>query len=304
MSETIHHANRPAIPVIVHRKQPLVHDLMCATTTLAERQAAYFEGLAWGLAGNVKHSLDIEYGTVRLGHDLMPDAYNLLTLPDGNLKLDKAYTPSVGLTCQAAISQLSDGTRIENCPHRGKCTLLCLGGHGKGSIPKNVRTRNAKSEFFATKPIAALTLLGRDLGGQLRKYGKILFRPDVNQEYDWHQILGDAFQRTPGMTPYGYKKDTQIMHGRPTGLDHVAYSFNEASDWAEVEAFVLDGGNTAVVTNRKKGQSVEQWHPTLRVVDAGKSDEWMIRSKGVIGDLPALGRARRMLDTGFVQNVY
>lgn len=300
-TETI---QRPGLPVVIRRKQRTVTEMCCDGATLAERQAAYFAGIAWGLAGKVKHPLDAVWITIRLLHSLGGAAYNLLTLPDDNLKLKKGYVPSIGLTCQAAISRLADGTWIENCPHRGECTKLCLGGHGKGTIPHNVRARNAKSELFATEPLAAMFLLGRDLGGQIRKYGNILFRPDVNQEYDWNLILGDAFQRTPGMTPYGYKKDVSIMDGYPTGLDYVAYSFNEASDWATVERYLFGGGNTAVVTNRKKGGAVRQWHPTLRVVDAGKSDEWMIRHSGVIGDLPALGRARRLLDTGFVQNVY
>ena len=67
---------------------------------------------------------------------------------------------------------------------------------------------------------------------------------------------------------------------------------------------VLDrGGSVAVVTDRKPTAPITQWS-TVPVVDADLTDEWIFRS-GVIGDLSAKGKARKLIGrSGFVHSHY
>lgn len=225
----------------------------------------------------------------------------LLTPPSANLKLDKGYVPSFGFTGQHYVMRLPDGMTINSCPWAGHCTKVCVLDNGNGRYDSVQRSRRARMTFMVRHTESFFTLLGFELGRAVGKYGRILFRPDVNTDLAWHEFaptLWDGSLFGDGLDGYGYTKDRSVLLGDGWLAPHlrVSYSWNETSSALldRVGSFVGRGGSVAVVTNRKPKSEVSQWSDIGRVVDADKTDEWMFEP-GVIGDLSAKGKARDLI---------
>lgn len=227
----------------------------------------------------------------------------LLTAPAHNAKLAKGSVPSYGLTLQHYVQRITKRLIVNACPHAGDCTKVCVLDNGHGSFETVQRGRRSKTAFLVQQPWAFAYLLGRELA-RAQAARPILFRPNVNSDVRWDLILPSLFSGTfENMTSYGYTKDPFVLdtNGWVTPSYRLAYSWNENSRWTAVETFIYRGGSVAMVTARKKGAPVGSYiTPLTRVVDADLTDEWMFQA-GVIGDLSAKGRARRLIGkSGFV----
>jgi hypothetical protein len=251
---------------------------------------------------------------VRVLHDLKEAYSPLLTGATGNAKLAKASVPTVGLTLQHYVQKLSTGLTVNACEWAGQCTKVCVLDNGYGIDPRVQRARRAKTEFFARYPAHAAFLLGWELADAIDRHGYMLFRPNVNSDVSWHEVLpamvdGSVFG--DDMTAYGYTKDPAVLDtdGWLAGAYRVAYSWNENSDPDAVEEFITAGGSVAVVTSRRKGAPLPdciklgRWEyreggdDTPHIVDADLTDEWIFQP-GSIGDLSAKGRARKLIGKG------
>jgi hypothetical protein len=230
----------------------------------------------------------------------------LLTPPDHNAKLDKAVVPAYGLTLQHYVQKLTTGLTINACPSAGDCTKVCVLDNGMGLYPTVQIARRARTEFFVEEPEAAGILVGNELMKAAIKYGSILFRPNVNSDVEWHKVapsLTDGTLFGGAVRSYGYSKlPSTLTEKVNTDFYTVAYSANEKSDWKSIDKFLAKGGNVAVVTSRKPHSPVTQWYGKIKVVDADKTDEWMLGGIGLIGDLSAKGKARALVGkSGFVK---
>ena len=273
------------------RRRVTLTSLIVEETTKAERIEALLSGWRHGTRGE-------EYRRARaaaIGHRVLRGfaerGADLLTPPDDNAKLNKGVTPSYGLTCQSHALTLSDGTRINACPWAGLCVSVCVLNRGHGRQSSVQSARDWRTDFLGLEPRHALVMIGAELRRGVRKHGAILFRPNVNSDLAWFDIVGDTLRQLPGVTSYGYSKrpltaeaigpDWNALHG----LDYVAYSASEKTDNALAERHLALGGNVATVTDRAPKQAVQQWHAVAPVVDADLSDEWIVGRSGVIGDL-------------------
>jgi hypothetical protein len=240
-----------------------------------------------------------EWGLVRCNSPL-------LTPPSANMKLNKATTPSYGLTLQHHVQRINPKLVINACPNAGDCTKVCVLDNGNGAFHKVQIARRAKTAFLVEQPLAFAYMLGWELAKAQMRDGPILFRPNVNSDVAWEQLL-------PSMTEGHYLHHT-VLYGytkRPEVLDtngwlgkayRVAYSWNENSENAPVIHFLNRGGSVAMVTSRKKGAPVSPhlFNDAFTILDADVSDEWLF-TEGAIGDLSAKGRARRLIGkSGFV----
>ncbi len=223
----------------------------------------------------------------------------LLTAPADNLKLEKSSVPTWGLTLQHYVQKLSTGLTINACPSAGDCTKVCVLDNGNGYFPAVQIARRARTEFFVREPWAAGLLLGAELRRALEKNPKILFRPNVNSDVEWHVVAPSLTNGTlfgDALHSYGYTKLESVMTETVSTKHYtVVYSVSEKSDWNQVNEFLANGGNAAVVTNRRPKSPITQWHESATIVDADKTDEWMLKDSGIIGDLSAKGKAYKLV---------
>jgi hypothetical protein len=260
-----------------------------------------------------------------------PDQWQpILTSPDENAKLAKGETPAFGLTLQHHVTTLATGLRVNACPNAGQCVKVCVLDNGKGTLDVVQRARKWRTQLLVSVPFAFFVHLGWEIERAIIRNGEILLRPNVNSDVQWEQVApalvdGSVFE---SLKLYGYTKLTDVLYeglalnnahqpayrgdGWITPHYRVAYSWNERSvklDPYDVEQFLIRGGSVAVVTDRKPKSEIAQWHPWAEVVDADASDEWIFH-EGVIGDLSAKGKARKLIRPygsarpSFVQTVY
>lgn len=286
--------------VTINRKRQTLTDRMVKGSTLAQRRSAFMEGFTLGASATRQDRAIL--ADIRGAYGFAATATALLSPPSGNAKLTKGKVPSYGLTLQSHATKFRNGERVNACPWAGQCVKVCVLNRGHGRWDATQSARDYRTEFFATQTLSALRIMGAELARGIRKWGAILFRPNVNSDVDWAAVLGDLLQNIDGLTSYGYSKNPAILDGHDDGLNVTAYSYGETSDATKVASFVANGGRSAVVTNRKPGAPIAQWHPTAKVVDADVTDEWMFEP-GVIGDL-SFKTDDRNQNLKFVQNVY
>jgi hypothetical protein len=175
--------------------------------------------------------------------------------------------------------------------------------NGNGRFASTQQGWRWRTDLFATHPREALQVLAWELVAAVRKHGRILFRPNVNSDVSWHELVPSLFDGVtlPGVTSYGYSKDPATLAGDGwLGATYrVAYSWNERSDAATVADFLARGGAVAVVTSRAKGSPVLARFPFATgdapIADADVSDEWILTPGMVVGDLSAKGKARSLI---------
>lgn len=221
----------------------------------------------------------------------------LLTPPGANLKLGKGATPAYGLTLSSHAHSLVNGQAVNACRWAGQCTRVCVLKGGNGRYSSVQAARLSRSDFFGLYPLAALSLMGWELGHAVRRHGAVNFRPDVNSDLTWQDIVGDAFAYGLGdhVHTYGYTKDPALLDRDDAGRwgRYVrAYSWSERSEAAAVGAFLRRGGRVAIVSARRVGSA-----PEVGAVDADLSDEWILdpRAAGIVGSLSAKGAARQLI---------
>lgn len=281
-------------------------EVICENSTDFERMDAFMLGYDRGYESGI---LPAEYkrGWTEVREQFGFDGFAWqLTPPTSNLKLDA--TVAYGLTLQSGHTKLPDGTWITACPHMGLCGKVCVLDNGNGAYPAVQRARTAKTIHMATNPVDAIHLQAFEIGKAVRTHGSILYRPDVNSDTDQDRVLCGMLDTLKNVTSYGYSKRPEVLARRPmSGRYVIAYSLNEKTDVSKLQAFLNAGGNVAAVTDRRKGQRVDQWASALGliadVVDADKTDTWMLDYQGVIGDLSAKGKARTH-GGDFVRKVY
>lgn len=219
----------------------------------------------------------------------------LLTPPGANLKLEKGATPAYGLTLSSHAHELVNGQAVNACRWAGQCTRVCVLKNGNGRYSSVQAARLARSDLFGLYPLHALSLMGWELGHAVRRHGAVNFRPDVNSDLTWADIVGDAFCDLPGVGVYGYTKDPALLEREDAGRwgRYVrAYSWSERSDAAAVGSFLRRGGRVAIVSARRPHSA-----PEVGAVDADLSDEWILSSSsaGIVGSLSAKGAARQLI---------
>jgi len=283
------------------------------TTTAPTMDDAFVSGVNDARRG-VKPTADYAIlASVRARHGFRELTTSLLTPPDANSKLDKASTPSYGLTLhhvRSVFDATDDAPRlsVNACPWAGHCTRVCVLNNGNGRYDSVQRAWRWRTDFLARHPESFARVLAFELVRAVRKHGAILFRPNVNSDVQWERVLPSLTDGyVNGVTSYGYSKSPDVLEtdGWLGAAYRVAYSWNERSDADKVRAFLVRGGSVAAVTSRRKGDAVLAVFPfgtTARAVDADVTDEWMLAS-GVVGDLSAKGKARDLIgNSGFVVN--
>ena len=270
------------------------------------------------LRADVKPTADYAVlAAVRARHGFRELPTQLLTPPDANHKLDGASVKSYGLTLAHFRSVLPACTmtiagvevtfaelRLNACPSAGHCTRVCVLNNGNGRYDSVQRAWRWRLDLLARHPESFARILAWELTKAVRKYGRILFRPNVNSDVAWQLILPSLTNGAiAGVTSYGYSKlpSTIEVDGWLGSAYRVAYSWNERSDADAVAAFIARGGAVAIVTSRRKGDAVVAGTPfgtdagNVNIVDADKTDEWMLTNGAVIGDLSAKGKARDLI---------
>lgn len=276
----------------------------------AELDSRYRAGVADGKFGLPCPPIVLsDIAHVRQGRGFKAIVSDLLTPPDAQHKLAMGTVPSYGMTLAHA-----DISGTELCAWRtDSCTAVCVLNNGNGRYDSVRRAWLWRTDLWTNHPLSAAYRMGWEIGKALRVKPEILFRPDVNSDIAWHRII-PSLGSTDGMNVYGYSKNPALLSDGFTA-DGFAYAFSwsENANLDKVRTHLLNGGKVAVVTSRKRGQSVDATAvrsffgvtDTVTVADADETDEWMLATGPVIGDLTAKGKARELINvSGFVVSVY
>jgi hypothetical protein len=218
-------------------------------------------------------------------------------------KLKKSLTYTAGLTLQHA-----NVSGLETCPWRGHCTSVCVLDNGNGRYATVQHARNVKTQFLAKHPESFITILASEIKKLSNIHDKVLIRLNTNSDIRWHLVLKSAVNEhplLPNVYFYDYTKNPAVLltDGMVGTRYRMVYSVNETSDMNKVIAFLNRGGTAAIVTNRKKNQSTLDTFLGVPVLDGDLHDDRYHESGSWI-DLAAKGKAKKMPDVGFVQNIY
>ena len=219
-----------------------------------------------------------------------PIAVPLLTPPSGNLKLAK--TQSYGLSlAQSTVS----GYNV--CAYStAECRKYCVATAGKGSMPSVTRARAVKTQFLADRPFLFMRLLVDEMQRAHRKHdGDVVFRLNTFSDLPWEEIVPWLFDMFSDVQFYDYTKNegrAQNFDGKVPSNYRLAYSMSETDAWQQVAMHLVAVGNVAIVFDLKPTQEMPSEWRGFPVVDADKSDRWMLDHDRVIGGLRAKGSMR------------
>lgn len=207
----------------------------------------------------------------------------LLTPPSANEKLAK--TVSFGLSLSPA-----DSSNYNVCPNATQsCRAACVAFAGKGAYHSVQRARIAKTEFLAENPAAFLRLLIHEINKAHKKFGNgLLVRLNTFSDIRWFDLFPWLFEQFIDVQFYDYTKNWAGSHRVPSNYT-VALSDSERISQEQCEFVLSEGRNVAMVLAVKKGEPMPATWNGWPVVDADKSDAWMIGNKGVIGGLRPKG---------------
>lgn len=228
---------------------------------------------------------------------------DLLTYAEAQHKLKKSKIYTAGLTIQHA-----DVSGVETCAWRGHCTSVCVLDNGNGRYDSVQKARNIKTQFLAKYPREFMVILGSEIQKLSNIHEKVLIRLNTNSDIRWHMVLpgiANGAPELPNVFFYDYTKNPAILitNGMVGKRYRMVYSVNENSDLGKVASFIERGGTAAIVTNRSKNSKVLDEYLGLPVIDGDKHDD-RYHESGVWVDLAAKGKARKMPNLGFVQNIY
>lgn len=251
----------------------------------------------------------------------------ILSPPEHQHKLGMAETPSYGITLYHETMLTETGLAINSCPNAGDCRRLCVVENSFGGLPEVQLAWRWRTNLLVHHPYEFFVMLGNALRKAVVKHGRILVRPNVNSDIEWHKVVptlvdGSLFEDS--ITFYDYTKNHQILTEHPSGWPtwhyRVSYSWNERSapHSQDVARFLIRGGSVAVVTDRRRDEPVSARtvlatlpfdHPLdLEVFNADDGDEWMLHPSSAIGDLSLKPRTKALREFGersdFVVSAY
>jgi hypothetical protein len=218
----------------------------------------------------------------------IPDNVNTLvfgTTPTMNQKYDKSEELIYGLSL--AQSNLSG---INVCHwSTPECRNACVGQNGNNGFPSIMRAKIAKTRFIHEHPEDAAIVLadfwekandkaeeGYEVGGRLNTFSDLM----------WEEIAPWLFTRFTDIHWYDYTKNWDRI---PPPNYHLTYSVSERTDDAEIERFLKEGKNVAIVFSSWSVMPTEYLGYT--VIDGDKDD---VRWKDPLGVIVGLKRKGKM----------
>jgi hypothetical protein len=222
----------------------------------------------------------------------------LMTPPTGNAKLAK--TGSYGLSLAPARE-----SGINVCTHSTPgCRKGCLATAGKGGLASAQYARLVKTRFLYEEPLAFASMWMHEVAALYKRMGPELWvRPNVLSEIRFEHLLPRMFRNAPAAQFYDYVKDWSRAFEHTHHNYTVALSVSENTTDAAIVNAASQGMNLAIVFRTGRHHELPREYLGLRVIDADKSDRWLVTHKGegVVGGLRAKGRA--IHDTsGFVRS--
>lgn len=210
----------------------------------------------------------------------------LLSPPDANMKLEKSV--AYGLALAPANTS---GYNV--CPHSTpECRRGCVASAGNGAYPRVVQARIVRTHFLLAYPAEFMAILVHEIGkARTKAEGQLFVRLNTFSDINWSKAFPWLFDLYNDVQFYDYTKVWSRIGDAP-GNYAMAGSVSEKTTAGQI----LDADHPlAVVFDTKKGKPLPDEYWGLPVVDADKSDRWMVdySHQAVIGGLRAKGRLRK-----------
>lgn len=209
-------------------------------------------------------------------------AVPLLSAPKHNAKLDKTHAWGLAL---AQASESDYNTCEFSTP---ECRAGCVSKTGNSRYPSVPYARITKTNFLGTYPLEFMRLLVNDLDKAVKRNPKALIRLNTYSDVSWEQHAEWLFDRYRTTKFYDYTKNLARVGFTPDNY-HLAYSASERTSVDDIKNLVNRGVNVAVVLRVPTSKNIPNKWNGLPMVNASKSDAWIVKNKGVVGGLHALG---------------
>lgn len=226
------------------------------------------------------------WAAFRSEHGFAAAAPALLTPPSANQKLAKTFAYGLSLSP-------SDSSGINVCPNATEsCRAACVAFAGKGAFHSVQRARITKTLFLVQHPEAFLRLVVHEIGKARNKHGDdLLVRLNTFSDIRWHVLFPWLFELFSDVQFYDYTKNWVGLDRIPANYK-VALSDSERVTEDRIHMATGKGYNVAMVLQVKRGEAMPATWQGIPVIDADKSDSWMIGNVGVIGGLRPKGSMR------------
>lgn len=221
---------------------------------------------------------------------------DLLTAPDGNVKLAKNVAPTYSLALSPAATSGFNVCQAST----PECRKHCVAFSGKGGMARVQKVRVARTRFLAARPQAFLTMLVDELDRAVAKHGQVKVRLNAFSDLAWEAIAPWLFERyAETVTFYDYTKRWDRTE-LPTNY-LLTYSVSEKTSLDAVEEALGEGRNVAAVVGAKRGEAIHSV-TLLRdgsrsigfpSIDGDKSDDRSIDPRGVVVALRPKGTMRQ-----------
>ncbi len=198
---------------------------------------------------------------------------------------------------------------INICAKASKgCANACLAFSGMASVyPTILESRKNKTEYFLHEKSNFIKQLAKEIKAKYntakRKGEKVAFRLNGTSDLDFIYMLKkyaqlDILDLKDHAVFYDYTKILGKVK-KYKGHENYFLTFSRAEDNEKeaLEALAIGANVSAVFANKLPKQ-----YKGFKVIDGDKSDDIMIKSKGVILGLKAKGKAAKADKTGFVIN--
>lgn len=179
------------------------------------------------------------------------------------------------------------------------CRKACLVSAGHGQMKSVYKARARKTQMYLHKFNQFKKYIIGDIKELVKKAEKKSMKPCVRingtSDIDIEGVFGDVLAMFSEVQFYDYTKVwSRVSH---FSNYHLTYSRSEKTSFEDVESFVKDGKNVAVVFDK----APRKWKG-LTVAVGDESDLRFLDPKGVVVGLTAKGKAKK--DTsGFVVRV-
>jgi hypothetical protein len=237
----------------------------------------------------------------RADNGLSAVAVPILTMPDGNAKMEKTAKNAGVYVCGLALAP-AVGSGYNTCRFKTPlCEAGCLTYAGQNAMPVQQRARIVKTLFLVDNPGAFYTLLFHEIGKAHRKYGDNLrIRLNMLSDIPWEDVLPEVFERFGYIRFYDYTKWTVGRRVTPPNYD-LTYSASERTDDTWIAETVQAGEKVAVVMGIKRDEPMIATYHGLPVIDGDASDDRYLNAHGMVIGLRAKGKMRNGNYAGFVK---